>query len=160
MNAPNPEHLDSCDTLRRKLNYVGYIVSRMKRLGLGKTLRYVRERVVKRFAGAAGSRTKSPHKLAELAVRTYRPPTYEGNVLLLLASEHPPHVDFARGWPAVVRGELHIHYLQAHSRDLLTTENLRTAAEIIVSHLTTNVDSRRRINRYATSDVRLLTATS
>ena len=40
--------------------------------------------------------------MIEAAALAYQPEKYEGKVLLLLASDRPPHVNFLPGWQAVV----------------------------------------------------------
>ena len=60
---------------------------------------------------------------------------YKRQVLLLLASERPPHNNFLPGWQAVVPDSLHTHYVNAHHRDLLKGENARGVANAIASHL-------------------------
>jgi hypothetical protein len=76
----------------------------------------------------------------QAAALAYRPEKYEGEVLLLLASERPPHVNFLPGWQAVVPRSLHAQYVDGHHRDLLAGEIARTVAGSIVSHLTFAAD--------------------
>jgi hypothetical protein len=101
---------------------------------------YLSEHVLKGFARTL--RTKSTRsevsvaqEMSEAAMFAYRPEKYEGEVLLLLASERPPHVDYVPGWQAVVPRNLHIQYVNAHHRDLLKGEHVRSVADAIVSHL-------------------------
>ena len=76
----------------------------------------------------------------QAAALAYQPEKYEGEVLLLLASERPPHANFLPGWQAVVPLRLHAQYVDGHHRDLLTGEIARTVAGSIVSHLTFTAD--------------------
>jgi amino acid adenylation domain-containing protein len=138
LNAPNPSCLGSIESFSRKMAYMGYVVKRATRLGLQKTVVYALERVFKGFSHMAGQIriTKgSAHQLTEVAAYAYQPPKYDGNVLLLLASERPPHVNLAPGWQAVVTGDLKIEYLDVHHRDLLKTENVPRIADAIACRL-------------------------
>ena len=70
------------------------------------------------------------------AARADRPEKYEGEVLLLLASERPPHVDYLPGWQTVVTGGLHTQYVKGHHRDFLNVTALRSVLDAIVTHHT------------------------
>jgi hypothetical protein len=65
----------------------------------------------------------------------YQPKQYHGEVLLQLAAERPPHMDFLPGWQAVITGKLHVQHLDAHKRDLTKAENMRIIAGAIGSHI-------------------------
>jgi hypothetical protein len=74
--------------------------------------------------------------MIESAARAYQPGNYEGNVLLLLASERPSYVNYLAGWKAVVRGNLSVRYVNGSHTELLSKENAGYVAEAIASHLT------------------------
>src|SRR5208282_1315626 len=84
-------------------------------------------------------RTKSAEseRLAALqaAALAYQPEKYEGKVLLILASERPPHVNLLHGWQKVVPDNLYAQYVGAHHRDFQKEKVLRSVADVIVSHL-------------------------
>jgi amino acid adenylation domain-containing protein len=137
----NPSYASSCDSLTEKLSYVGYIGKRVARLGIGPSLVYLREHLLRRFvrlAGLKSARTeiRVVQETVEAAARGYRPEKYEGKVLLLLASERPPHVNPLPGWQALFPGDLHAQYVDGHHRDLLTTKCVRIVADAIISQLT------------------------
>jgi thioesterase domain-containing protein/aryl carrier-like protein len=141
LDPPNPAYLESCDSLTRQLRYVRYAVSRGARLGLRVSLVYFREHVFKWF-GRTFSKVKfsktevsRAQDMIEAAALRYQPEKYDSKVLLLLASERPPHVNFLPGWQAVVPQGLYTQYLDGHHRDLLKGENLRSVAHAIVSHI-------------------------
>jgi thioesterase domain-containing protein len=76
------------------------------------------------------------------AVLAYQPEKYEGKLLLLLASEHPPHLNLLPGWQAVVPRNLYPQYVDGHHRDLLKAPNVRRVADAIVSHLISVTDEK------------------
>jgi hypothetical protein len=45
-------------------------------------------------------------------------------------------LDFLPGWQALVHYNLHTRYVNGHHRELMTPQNVRSMAEIILSHLT------------------------
>ena len=61
---------------------------------------------------------------------------YDGKVLLILASEHPPHVNLLPGWQDVVPHNLTAQYVDGHHRDLLKDRSVPRVTDLIVSHLT------------------------
>jgi amino acid adenylation domain-containing protein len=139
LDAPNPSFACPCDSWNLKLSYLQYLVRRGLQLQLRNSLKYAGERLrdlahVREIRNAR-TKYKSPHQLTEIAARKYQPPKYDGEVLLLLATEHPPHVNLASGWEAVVTGNLQVQYVESHHRDLLKTENVQRIADAIVSHI-------------------------
>jgi amino acid adenylation domain-containing protein len=142
VDTPNPSHLESCDSLPRKLKYLRYLVRRTSQLGIRMSLTYVHELLHNRFAGLL--RTKSSRtemriaqEMIESAALGYKCRRYEGNVLLVLASDYPPHRDFLPGWKAVVPHALHIQYVNAHHRDLIDAQNVKSIADTITQLMAT-----------------------
>jgi thioesterase domain-containing protein len=80
--------------------------------------------------------------MIEDAARAYQPEKYEGKVLLLLASDRPPHLNFVPGWKAVVPRNLHTHYVDGHHRELLDGQNVQSVADAIASHLISTIDDK------------------
>jgi amino acid adenylation domain-containing protein len=157
LDAPNPAWAQSTDWLTRKLSYVPYGLKRATRLGLKVSLLYLGERLVKPFARMkqAESRLTEMQVVEDIVVAAalaYCPEPYDGSVLLLLASERPPYLDFLPGWQKVVRGRLHAEYLQGHHRDLLDKRNVRNVALAIVSHLR-SANHRLQLRSSALSDI-------
>jgi amino acid adenylation domain-containing protein len=139
VDPPNPSYIESLDSPRRVASYLRYVAQRARRLGLRTSLTYVGEHIAKRFKRAVTPRslkteTAIAQELIEAAAFAYEPQKYDGKVLLMLASERPPHVDILPGWQAVVP-QLHTEILTAHHRDLLKVQNARRVADAIVSHL-------------------------
>ena len=130
VDAPNPSCIESCDSLTSKVKYVCYLLKRATRLGLRTSFVYLRER----FAGAERIES-AENPVLQAAALAYKPEKYQGKVLLILASERPPHVNFLPGWQKVVPDNLYTHYVGAHHRDFRKEKVLRSVAEVIVPHL-------------------------
>jgi hypothetical protein len=122
------------------LSHPRYLLKRATRLGARITLVKLRGHLLKRFPGSAkaefaGTGTSIAQQMIETAASAYQPQKYEGKVLLLLASDRPPHVDFLPGWQAVVARDLHTQYVDAHHSELTRAQNVRSIAEAIAAHL-------------------------
>jgi thioesterase domain-containing protein len=74
-------------------------------------------------------------ELIETASLAYNPRTYDGKVLLLLASEHSPQNNFVPGWQLVVPHHLCVQFVDTHHRDLMKGETVRNVANAIACHL-------------------------
>jgi amino acid adenylation domain-containing protein len=140
LDAQNPSYPESCDSPALKLNYLRYSLKRATRLGLRLSLVYLRARLVKRFTGtpkttSVRAEMEVAQKMVEAAASAYRPTKYDGDVLLLLASDRPPHVNYLPGWQTVIPRNLHIQYVDGHHRDLLNARNAPTVAHAIVSRI-------------------------
>ena len=130
VDAPNPSYIESCDSLTSKVNYVRYLLKRATRIGLRTSFLYLRERFT------PTDETKSAENpVLQAAALAYQPEKYEGKVLLILASERPPHVNFLPGWQKVVPDNLYTRYVDAHHRDFQREKILRSVADVILSHL-------------------------
>jgi thioesterase domain-containing protein/aryl carrier-like protein len=141
LDPPDPTFLQSHDSWTPKLIHPRYLLRRVTLLGPRKTLLKLRERLLKRFPRSVRARSvrtemQVVQEMIEAAAFTYRPERYEGRVLLLLASDRPPHVNFLPGWQAIVRRNLHAKYIDAHHSELTNAQNARTIADIILSQLT------------------------
>jgi len=140
LDAPSPSYLKSYNSLTAKLSQPRHLLTRVVRLGTRRTIFNLRRRLIKHFAGSARAKfawkeIEEAHGLIESAAFSYDPRGYEGKVLLILASERPPHGDFLPGWQSVVTHDLHTSYVQGHHRELMTTQNVRSIADLIASHL-------------------------
>jgi amino acid adenylation domain-containing protein len=139
VDPPNPSYIESLDSFKRVASYLGYVAHRAVRLGPRTSLRFLSEHVVKRvnrIVQPASSKTEAmrAQELIETAALAYEPEKYDGKVLLVLASERPPHADFLPGWRAVV-SDLHTELLNSHHRDILKAGNAGRVADAIVAHL-------------------------
>jgi amino acid adenylation domain-containing protein len=147
LDAPNPAYMGARHPLTPKLSHLSYFLKRAERLGLRLSLIYFRERLVKRFARtvrgkSARTEMRINQEMMEAAARAYQPEKYQGKVLLLLATDRPPHENFLPGWQAVVPGNLHVRYVDGHHRELVKPQNLRSVVDAIVSHLTPTTDEK------------------
>ncbi len=140
VDPPNPSYAESCDSLKRMMGYLGYVVRRAGKLGVGLSMDYLAEHLRKQCSRIFGTRSNGTEaeiaqRVLEGAAWSYHPKRYDGNVLLVLASERPPHVNRLLGWQAVVTGHLQAMYLDAHHRDLIREDNARIVADGIMSEL-------------------------
>ena len=140
LDPPSPSYMDSPRRLTPKLTQPRYLLKRVVRLGLKTSIVKIRKRVFECFAPsleAVSPRTevKIAQETIEAAALMYQPRQYDGKVLLLLASERPPHLDFLPGWRAVVPSSLHIQYLDGHHEELTRGLNGQRVADAIFTHL-------------------------
>jgi hypothetical protein len=82
-----------------------------------------------------GQEIKMAHDMIATASYAYRPQRYDGRILLLLADERPPHVNFLPDWQTVASSNLLPHYVDSHHRNLLDKQNAKAIADAIVSNL-------------------------
>jgi thioesterase domain-containing protein len=139
VDAPNPPYREPHHPLRPKLIQARYIMKRASRLGLRVSLLKMRKRLLEHFPRLvepkrAETESARIQELIETAVLEYRPVKYEGEVLLLLASKNPPHLNFLAGWQSIIPDHLHAQYVDAHHTELMYLPNVRTVAEAILSH--------------------------
>jgi amino acid adenylation domain-containing protein len=136
LDVPNLSSVRSCDTLGAKLNYTRYLVRRVSEAGLWKSWHYCKE-LARNSVARTLARRSTPMEIniaqhiIEAAARLYVPETYEGKVLLILASNRPPHRDFHPGWQSVVTQGLHTQHIQAHHRELLEPQHARNIADAV-----------------------------
>jgi amino acid adenylation domain-containing protein len=147
LDAPNLAYQESHRSLTNNFSYPIYALKRAARLRLRMSLAYLRERLFKRVARTLKTKSeRTEMRMAQRMVRSaalaYEPKRYDGNVLLLVASEHSPHQNIIPGWRAVVPRNLHTQGVTGHRRDLLNVPNVHTVAEAITSQLMTTSDGR------------------
>ena len=155
LDPPNLSYLESHDSVTRKLNYLRYLVKKAARLGLRISLVKLRMRLLKRFARvirheSGRAEMQVAQEMMEIAARAYQPEEYSGTVLLLLASDRPPHMNFLPGWQPLVPGNLHTQYVDGHHGELLNKNNVRSVADAIASHLGCATDDNSLSRRAAT----------
>jgi amino acid adenylation domain-containing protein len=140
LDSHNPSFVSSCDTIGKKLRNLGYLAARAWRIGPRLTITYFRERL---HSGdnqqmgdeSYGQEIKMAHDMIATASYAYRPQRYDGRILLLLADERPPHVNFLPDWQTVASSNLLPHYVDSHHRNLLDKQNAKAIADAIVSNL-------------------------
>lgn len=148
LDAPSPSYLKSYNSITAKLMRPRYRLERMIRLGLRQTLFNFRKRLIKYSAGSTRSKVAwneiaEAHDLIEAAAFDYQPERYEGRVLLLLATERIPHGEFLPGWQAIVSENLCTTFVDGYHRELMTSQNVRGIAKVILSHLASALERNR-----------------
>ena len=141
LDPPDPSFLESRDSFTPRLTDPRYLLRRAARLGPRGVVAKLHDLLLAHIphsfkARFAGAEVNAVRKMIEAAAFEYRPGKYAGKVLLLLASDHPPHVNFLPGWQAVISDDLHAQYVDAHHSDLTKTQNMRDIVGAIASHLT------------------------
>jgi amino acid adenylation domain-containing protein len=136
LDTPSPSYWQRRDTLARKLTYCRYLVRRTWQCGLRKSWAYIYEQAFNQLASMLGTKSartemRVAQETMEAASRPYQPKRYDGDVLLVWATDHPPHRNLLPGWQAVVPHSLHIQQVKAHHRDLLDPHNVRNIADAI-----------------------------
>jgi amino acid adenylation domain-containing protein len=145
LDAPSPSYLKSRHPLTPQLRHPRYLLKRAARLGLQKSITKIRTRLLDRSARTVGTESADPEmsvaqEMIEAAASAYQPEKYDGKVLLLLASDRPPHVNFLPGWQSVVPRNLHTQYVHGHHSELTEAPNVQSVADAIVSHLMSTSD--------------------
>lgn len=140
LDPPTPDYLKAGPNPTVDLSYLRYLLPRAMRLGPKVSAKYFQERLVRHVASILKrkpSRTSGTvaQSTIEVAAFNYVPAKYGGNVLLLLASERPPSVNFLPGWQAVATAGLNAQYINAHHRDLLGPKTVSAIADAIKSRL-------------------------
>jgi amino acid adenylation domain-containing protein len=144
LDSPHPSFFWSHNSLTPKLTQPRYLAKRVAQLGPRTSLVKLWEHLRKHFPSSKGSEfvsagTSVAQKMIETAATSYHPEKYEGEVLLLLASDRAPHVNFLPGWQTEVSHGLHTQYIEAHHSELINTRNARSIADAIVSHLASTI---------------------
>jgi amino acid adenylation domain-containing protein len=140
VDAPSPSYLKAYNRIIARFSRPHYLLERNARLGLRQSLFNLHKRLIKHLSDSASTRVawteiNQAHELVESAAFAYRPESYGGEVLLLLASERPPGGSFLPGWQALVPNSLHTSYVDGYHRELMTAQNVRTIAGIISTNL-------------------------
>jgi amino acid adenylation domain-containing protein len=140
LDTPHPSDLEACLSMTLKVSYLRYIMKRAVKLGPQISLTYLGKRLVTKLPRSirgnfAGTEMSIGQEMIETAAFEYRPGKYEGEVLLLLATERPPHVNLIPGWLEVIPRNLHTQYVDGHHRDLLDAPDVKGVADAILYHL-------------------------
>ncbi|MFC5864174.1 amino acid adenylation domain-containing protein [Acidicapsa dinghuensis] len=142
LDARNPSYLERRRSLLLMMRRAQYSVQRVIRTGLRKNVVDFRKRLFKRLSimahrTYAKTELGAAQEMIEAAALTYRPAKYQGKVLLLMASDRPPQVDYLDGWRSVIAGDFHFQYVDGHHSELIRIPHVRGVAEAINSHLQT-----------------------
>jgi amino acid adenylation domain-containing protein len=139
LDPPSPSHLADPTSLSPRLGQLPYLLKQASRLGVrssaAKLFRHLRGSEVSRSTESAKTEVDVVQEMIEAAAAVYKPRHYEGRVLLVLAAERPPHLDFLPDWQALVPRNLHTEYLDGQHNDLTKGKNVQQVAETIFAHL-------------------------
>jgi amino acid adenylation domain-containing protein len=153
LDTPSPLYYRSPYLLAPRLSQAQYLMKRVTQLGLRVSFLNLRERLSKRFPHTANKAVVKPEfdpvqesdpvqKMIEFAASQYQPETYDGKVVMLLASGHPPHVDFLPGWQSLIPQNLQTQYEQGQHLELTQAPAVHRVADAINAHLITCVEDR------------------
>jgi amino acid adenylation domain-containing protein len=142
LDPPSPSSVRRPHAWAPKLSEPRYLLKRVGRLGLRTSLVKVRGLIRERVAKLSERTGEAApdQEMIEKAACEYRLQSYEGKVLLVLSSDHPPHMNLLPGWQAVIPSNLHIEYVSGHHGDLMKEPNVRNVADAIVPHLISKTD--------------------
>jgi thioesterase domain-containing protein/acyl carrier protein len=145
LDPPGPADLKLSHPMTPKLNHPLYLLKRVRTLGLRSSLRRIGEHLLERSRNTLnlqtrGTETEVAQRMVEAAATAYRPEVYEGKVLLMLASDHPPHVNFLPSWQALISRKLHAQYVVGHHDDLMKAPYVQVIADTITSHIRSSTE--------------------
>ncbi len=140
LDPPTPSYLKTPHYMWATLSTPIYLARRIQHAGLRGTLRKIRLRVRENLSqlgiGTSKEAKKAPiQKLLEAAASTYSGDGYDGRVLMMLAAEKPPHVDFLPGWKALISRDLRCEYINCHHDDLMKEPHVQQIAKVITANL-------------------------
>jgi amino acid adenylation domain-containing protein len=138
VDPPNPAKLES--PMRAKLTQPLYLAKRAGRLGLKRSVAKFRDRVLSQLpppleTESSKTEVKIAQEMLETAAARYVPKRYDGRVLLILASERPPHLDPLPAWQKVIPNSLYTQHIDGHHEDLSKAESAGRIAAAIHAHL-------------------------
>ncbi len=105
-------------------------------------LRLVTFRDKNRLPSEGAVESQLGQRIVDNAAYRYKPPQYSGDVLLLQPKQRPARVDHARGWRAVVTGNLMLEEVDGTHDEMLDRRNARTLARVIAAHFNSAPHSR------------------
>jgi len=139
LDPPSPSYLSAPEKLKPRWYQPRYLARRAARLGVRKSLDSLMQYAFKPHHATQPKAPKNEVEIAqeliELASTTYQPLAYDGKVLLLLASDRPPHLNFLPEWQALVPHSLYEMTLDGHHTDMTKEHNVQVIADAISSHL-------------------------
>jgi thioesterase domain-containing protein/acyl carrier protein len=140
LDTPSPTYFESRNILTPRLRHPRYLLKRVSQIGLKSAF----ERVSKRFSTFVGELFNIPPNRTEVeqvqfmieeAAAYYEARQYDGNVALILAADHPPHIDFLSEWRQLIPHNLHSQYLVAHHSELMNDEFVQTVANSMAAQI-------------------------
>jgi len=146
LDTPSPIYYEKPELMAPRLSEPQYLMRRIASLGLRKSAEKVWERVSSKLPGKADAKDvgavieaaqqEDPvQQMIEISAARYKPGQYDGKVALLLASEHPPHVNFRNGWHSLTGENLQTQYVQGQHLELTQIPGVHRVADAINSLL-------------------------
>lgn len=140
LDPPGPSYSESRRQLTPKLSQPGYLLKRVARLGLKRSLSRARKHVFEPFtplleAESPRTEVEIGEELIAIGTSGYQPKRYDGRVLLLLASERPPDIDVVPEWQALIPSGLHTQYLDGYHEELTKGPGAQRVVDAILPHL-------------------------
>lgn len=88
-----------------------------------------------RRPGMAPVETQFGQHVTDAAAYAYRPPVYNGDVLLIQPGRRPSLVDYTAGWKAVVAGKVVTQEIDAAHEEMLDPDKAQVLAAVIAPYL-------------------------
>jgi amino acid adenylation domain-containing protein len=138
LDPPSPKTLEG--GMRPKLTQPLYLLKRASRLGFKTSIARLRNRLFPQPAPPAEvqapkTEVNIAQGMLERAAAVFQPRQYDGRVLVVLADERPPHLDFLPAWQKVIPANLDAQTLPGHHEDLIYGESAHRVAKVIHTHL-------------------------
>lgn len=140
LDTPSPTYFESRNILTPRLRHPRYLLKRVSQIGLNAAF----QRVGKRLSIYLSEIFKLPPNRTEVeevqymieeAAAFYEARQYDGNVALILAADHPPHIDFLSEWRQLIPHNLHSQYLVAHHSELMNDSFIQTVANSMAAQI-------------------------
>jgi thioesterase domain-containing protein/acyl carrier protein len=136
LDTPSPSYFESPNLLTPRLRHPLYLLKRIIRLGPKASFERIRKRLTDTVkARPARTEVDFVQSMIETAAASYLPAKYIGKVALILAEDHPPHIDFLSEWRLLVPNSLHTQYLLAHHSELMDESVVQTVANAMASQI-------------------------
>ncbi|WP_263384962.1 non-ribosomal peptide synthetase [Granulicella arctica] len=136
LDAENPVFYRRIETLSIELAKLHFYGQRtLRRGGFTMFLRHMRSRLMRliNLEKAAATEMSAIEGAILSAAFRYKPPTYAGNVLLLLPRDRPSRVDYLPGWKTVATC-LTCLDVDGHHDELLDSKNAAVIAQALSAH--------------------------
>jgi amino acid adenylation domain-containing protein len=140
LDAPDPSFLKLSGSLAYYFRHPIYFLKRAMRMGPQMMVRRIRQIVLRHFSHAVKGKLPTPRaakgqETIETAALAYRLGKYDGKVLLMLAADQHPFVNYLPAWAEAIPDNLHTQYVEANHREFTREHNLKVIADSILSHL-------------------------
>jgi thioesterase domain-containing protein len=141
VDSPGPGSFGNIHLFGPTVNSPVYLFRRLAKIGARNAVLKVRKRIYDRigYLRDAGSgakrRDRQIDEMMRSALRSYEPPAYDGQLLLLLASDHAPHVNLMQEWNWLISENFRTQYVPGHHDELMEATHAGPVADAIRSML-------------------------